>query len=93
MTDKSQDSAGMSYLDSLPRRWVTLYIPVIVFLIVLLFPFYWMAMTAGYPPIWKSSWPEWSAMKRSICFIPTAKYLAAARWTERCRAARKSGRG
>ena len=49
MTDKSQDSAGMSYLDSLPRRWVTLYIPVIVFLIVLLFPFYWMAMTAFKP--------------------------------------------
>ncbi len=49
MTNKSQDSAGMSYLDSLPRRWVTLYIPVIVFLIVLLFPFYWMAMTAFKP--------------------------------------------
>ena len=49
MTDNSQDSAGMSYLDSLPRRWVTLYIPVIVFLIVLLFPFYWMAMTAFKP--------------------------------------------
>ena len=39
----------MDYLQSLPRRWVTLYIPVIVFLVVLLFPFYWMAMTAFKP--------------------------------------------
>jgi multiple sugar transport system permease protein len=46
MNGKQQDAAGMAYLESLPRRWVTLYIPVIVFLIVLLFPFYWMAMTA-----------------------------------------------
>ena len=46
MSDKQQDATGMDFLESLPRRWVTLYIPVIVFLIVLLFPFYWMAMTA-----------------------------------------------
>ena len=49
MSDKQQDSAGMAYLDSLSRRWVTVYIPVIVFLVVLLFPFYWMAMTAFKP--------------------------------------------
>ena len=36
------DSQGMSYLDSLPRRIVTVYLPLGVFLIVLLFPFYWM---------------------------------------------------
>jgi multiple sugar transport system permease protein len=46
---KSDDSAGMTYLESLPRRWVTLYIPLGVFLFVLLFPFYWMAMTAFKP--------------------------------------------
>ncbi len=39
----------MAYLESLPRRWVTLYIPLIVFLVVLLFPFYWMAMTSFKP--------------------------------------------
>ncbi|MBI3370334.1 MAG: carbohydrate ABC transporter permease [Betaproteobacteria bacterium] len=49
MSGKQQDSIGMAFLDSLPRRWVTLYTPVIVFLIVLLFPFYWMAMTAFKP--------------------------------------------
>lgn len=41
-----QDSRGMDYLQSLPRRWVTLYIPLLVFLFVLLFPFYWMGMTS-----------------------------------------------
>ena len=49
MSEKSPDTAGMDYLQSLPRRWVTVYIPMIVFLILLLFPFYWMAMTAFKP--------------------------------------------
>jgi len=34
------------YLQSLPRRVVTLYMPLGVFLFVLLFPFYWMTMTS-----------------------------------------------
>lgn len=49
MSDKQHDTVGMSYLESLPRRWVTTYIPVLIFLFVLLFPFYWMAMTAFKP--------------------------------------------
>src|SRR5207302_9114004 len=48
MSDK-HDTRGMEYLQSLPRRWVTLYVPLAVFLFVLLFPFYWMAMTAFKP--------------------------------------------
>ena len=43
------DSSGMRYLDSLPRRLVTVYLPLLVFVIVLLFPFYWMAITAVKP--------------------------------------------
>jgi multiple sugar transport system permease protein len=43
------DSDGMSYLESLPRRVVTLYLPLFVILIVLLFPFYWMALTSIKP--------------------------------------------
>jgi multiple sugar transport system permease protein len=39
----------MRYLESLPRRICTLYAPLGVFLVVLLFPFYWMAMTAFKP--------------------------------------------
>src|SRR2546423_14069883 len=44
--NEKQESQGMEYLQSLPRRWVTLYIPLGVFLFVLLFPFYWMVMTS-----------------------------------------------
>ena len=40
---------GMSYLNRLPRRIVTLYLPMAVFVFVLLFPFYWMAITAVKP--------------------------------------------
>jgi multiple sugar transport system permease protein len=43
------DTEGMSYLESLPRRLVTLYLPLFVILLVLLFPFYWMALTAIKP--------------------------------------------
>ena len=39
----------MNYLVSLPRRIVTVYLPLFVFLFVLLFPFYWMAITAFKP--------------------------------------------
>ncbi|MDP1881540.1 MAG: carbohydrate ABC transporter permease, partial [Bradyrhizobium sp.] len=42
-------SVGMSYLESLPRRMVTLYLPLSIIVIVLLFPFYWMALTAIKP--------------------------------------------
>jgi multiple sugar transport system permease protein len=43
------DSQGMSYLVSLPRRIVTVYVPLAAFLLVLLFPFYWMAVTSFKP--------------------------------------------
>jgi len=49
MSEPTEDSRGMDYLESLPRRWVTLYFPLIVFLVVLLFPFYWMVMTSFKP--------------------------------------------
>lgn len=39
----------MSYLNRLPRRVVTVYIPIALFIFVLLFPFYWMAITAVKP--------------------------------------------
>jgi multiple sugar transport system permease protein len=42
-------SEGMAYLDTLPRRVVTVYIPLLLILIVLLFPFYWMVLTAIKP--------------------------------------------
>ena len=42
-------SEGMSYLETLPRRLITLYLPLLLFIFVLLFPFYWMALTAIKP--------------------------------------------
>jgi multiple sugar transport system permease protein len=46
---QNDDSEGMSYLESLPRRVVTLYFPLGIILVVLLFPFYWMALTSIKP--------------------------------------------
>jgi multiple sugar transport system permease protein len=43
------DAGGMVGLASLPRRLVTVYVPLVVFLIVLLFPFYWMVTTSVKP--------------------------------------------
>jgi len=43
------DEGGMGYLERLPRRLVTVYLPLLVFLFVLLFPFYWMAITSIKP--------------------------------------------
>jgi multiple sugar transport system permease protein len=43
------DSQGMNYLVSLPRRVVTVFLPLGVFLFVLLFPFYWMVITSLKP--------------------------------------------
>ena len=40
---------GMDHLERLPRRLFTLYLPLGVFLFVLLFPFYWMTTTTFKP--------------------------------------------
>ncbi|MFI4999307.1 MAG: carbohydrate ABC transporter permease [Reyranellales bacterium] len=59
----ADDKAGMAYLVSLPQKVVTVYVPLAVFLFVLLFPFYWMAITSfktneelydykTYSPLW-----------------------------------------
>jgi multiple sugar transport system permease protein len=45
----SAASEGMDYLERLPRRVVTLYLPLALLLFVLLFPFYWMATTTFKP--------------------------------------------
>src|ERR1044071_9488904 len=46
---RDDHSEGMSYLQSVPRRLVTLYLPLSIIVFVLLFPFYWMALTAIKP--------------------------------------------
>jgi len=49
MKTPDNDSQGMSFLDTMPRRVVTVFIPLGIFVFVLLFPFYWMAITAFKP--------------------------------------------
>src|SRR3954466_13203981 len=49
VADDAHSTEGMGYLESIPRRVVTLYLPLLVFLFVLLFPFYWMLTTSLKP--------------------------------------------
>jgi multiple sugar transport system permease protein len=48
-TATDDHSEGMSYLHNLPKRLVQLYMPLGIIVTVLLFPFYWMALTAIKP--------------------------------------------
>ena len=43
------DAGGMGYLETMPRKVVTVYLPMAIFLFVLLFPFYWMVITSVKP--------------------------------------------
>ena len=47
--DKEGDAGGMGYLETVPRKLVTVYLPLAIFVFVLLFPFYWMAITSVKP--------------------------------------------
>jgi multiple sugar transport system permease protein len=50
ISERQADSReGMSYLESVPRKIVTLYLPLFLIVFVLLFPFYWMALTSVKP--------------------------------------------
>ncbi len=49
MAKPAAEMEGMEYLSSLPRRLVTVYLPLAILLFVLLFPFYWMATTTFKP--------------------------------------------
>ena len=60
------ERTGVIAWESLPRRLVTVYLPLGCFLVILLFPFYWMAITAvksneelynykDFNPFWVSS--------------------------------------
>ncbi len=43
------DMGGMGYLDTVQRKLLTTYVPLGIFLFVLLFPFYWMVITSVKP--------------------------------------------
>lgn len=82
---EQQDTAqGMDYLQSMPRRWVTIYIPLGIFVFVLLFPFYWMAITAFKPdgellmrsanPFWVMA-PTFAHFKKLLFDTPYPEWL------------------
>ncbi len=48
-TAGTTDTGGMDFLESTPRKLVAVYLPLFGFLFVLLFPFYWMAITTFKP--------------------------------------------
>ena len=49
MSATRTDVVGMDFLESRQRKLLTVYLPLVVFLFVLLFPFYWMAITSFKP--------------------------------------------
>ena len=49
MSKDASDSTGMAYLATRRHRFVVVWLPLAMFLIALLFPFYWMAITAFKP--------------------------------------------
>ncbi len=49
MSQDQSDMTGMSYLETRWRQFFTTYLPLMVFLFVLLFPFYWMGVTTFKP--------------------------------------------
>jgi multiple sugar transport system permease protein len=49
MSKDTQDNGGMSYLDTTSTKLLKTYLPLGLFLFVLLFPFYWMGVTTFKP--------------------------------------------
>ena len=56
----SDDIVGMEQFNSLQRRIFIVYLPLAVFVFVLLFPFYWMAITAIKPDNQLTNYEEYS---------------------------------
>ncbi|MHB2264612.1 carbohydrate ABC transporter permease [Aliihoeflea sp. PC F10.4] len=54
------DIVGMRQYDTLMRRIIVIYLPLAVFVFVLLFPFYWMAVTAVKPNHQLTNYREYS---------------------------------
>ena len=71
----TDDSQGMSYLNSLPRQIVTIYLPMAVFVFVLLFPFYWMAITAVKPNSQLTDYNNYSPFWVAGATLDHIKYL------------------
>lgn len=71
----TDDTQGMSYLNRLPRRVVTIYLPLAVFIFVLLFPFYWMTVTAIKPNHQLTDYSNYSPFLVVDATLEHIKYL------------------
>lgn len=71
----TDDTQGMSYLNRLPRRIVVLYLPLALFVFVLLFPFYWMAITAVKPNAQLTDYENYSPFWVVGATLDHIKYL------------------
>ena len=56
----SDDISGLEQHDTLLRRLVVIYLPLAIFVFVLLFPFYWMAVTAIKPNFQLTNYKDYS---------------------------------
>ena len=54
------DIVGMEQYNSLPRRILVVYLPLAIFVFVLLFPFYWMTITAIKPDHQLTNYTDYS---------------------------------
>src|SRR6188768_2457459 len=78
------DTQGMAYLDTRTRRVMTVYLPLAGFLFMLLFPFYWMGITAFKPneellsregnPFWVRN-PTLAHVKKLLFDTPYPEWL------------------
>ena len=73
--DARDDIVGMEQFDTLPRRILTTYLPLAVFLFVLLFPFYWMAITAVKPNAQLTNYEDYSPFWVVGATLDHMKYL------------------
>ena len=74
-SDTRDDIVGMEQFDTLPRRILTTYLPLAVFVFVLLFPFYWMAITAVKPNAQLTNYEEYSPFWVVGATLDHMKYL------------------
>lgn len=73
--DLVDDREGMTYLNRLPRRIMVLYLPLAVFVFVLLFPFYWMAVTTLKPNAEMTNFNDYSPFWPTSPTLQHVKYL------------------
>ncbi|HMO29876.1 carbohydrate ABC transporter permease [Enterovirga sp.] len=73
--DLVDDREGMTYLNRLPRRILVIYLPLAVFVFVLLFPFYWMAVTTLKPNAEMTNFNDYSPFWPTSPTLQHVKYL------------------